>query len=121
MPESRISEPGPDDQGPEIKLRLQAGDIAALDAWIRRQDPQPTRPDAIRLLVEAALRFSNPAIGLKEAEEFISDLRRRARYPQPPDAPMFRAARKLKAEYLAAHPEASGAARGKRGGSEAGS
>jgi hypothetical protein len=37
-------------------VRLHKHQIAALDEWIATLDPQPTRPEAMRRLVEQALR-----------------------------------------------------------------
>lgn len=40
-----------------IMVRVPPLQVAALDAWIARQpDPKPTRPEAIRRLIEAGLR-----------------------------------------------------------------
>jgi len=39
-----------------ITLRLAPAQLATLDAWIVRQpDPKPTRPEAVRRLIEAGL------------------------------------------------------------------
>lgn len=39
-----------------VMVRLQPDQLAALDAWIARQDePRPTRPEAIRTLLARAL------------------------------------------------------------------
>jgi hypothetical protein len=39
--------------------------LAALDAWIAQQDPHPTRPEAIRMLLGMALpsQHSTPVRG----------------------------------------------------------
>lgn len=43
--------------GTSINVRLQPDQLAALDRWIDGQDePRPTRPEAIRQLVEVALK-----------------------------------------------------------------
>ena len=39
-------------------MRLQPAQLAALDAWIARQDAQLSRPEAIRRLLEQALAVS---------------------------------------------------------------
>lgn len=39
-----------------IMVRVQPDQLAALDAWIARQtSPQPTRPEAIRLILQEKL------------------------------------------------------------------
>jgi len=41
--------------GELIGVRLQPGPLAKLDAWRRKQQDLPSRPEAIRRLVEKAL------------------------------------------------------------------
>jgi hypothetical protein len=42
--------------GPNVGLRLYPEQDAAIEAWINRQpDPKPTRPEAIRRLVDKGL------------------------------------------------------------------
>jgi hypothetical protein len=42
--------------GQAITVRLHAGDLAALDAWIAEQHkPKPTRPEALRQLARKGL------------------------------------------------------------------
>jgi hypothetical protein len=49
--------PLPTGQGFPIQVRLQPVQLAVLDAWIAKQpDPKPSRPEAIRRLVEKAIR-----------------------------------------------------------------
>lgn len=38
-----------------IGVRLQPDQLAALDAWIAAQEPQPTRPEAIRHILSGFL------------------------------------------------------------------
>jgi len=38
-----------------VGVRLQPQDLAKLDAWRERQDDRPTRPEAIRRILEKAL------------------------------------------------------------------
>jgi len=38
-----------------IGVRLQPDNLAGLDAWIARQPDAPSRPEAIRRLIERAL------------------------------------------------------------------
>jgi hypothetical protein len=47
-------------KGKPILVRLQPAQLAALDAWIARQDARLSRPEAIRRLVEQALAVSQP-------------------------------------------------------------
>ena len=47
-------------KGEPLMVRLQPSPLAALDAWIARQDDEPSRPEAIRRLVEQALAGTPP-------------------------------------------------------------
>lgn len=38
-----------------VNVRFPPDELAQLDAWIARQDDKPSRPEAVRRLVEAAL------------------------------------------------------------------
>ena len=42
-------------KGTLVGVRLQSDDLAALDAWIEQQKPQPTRPQAIRTMLRDRL------------------------------------------------------------------
>lgn len=43
--------------GTSINVRLQPDQLAALDAWIEQQvDPQPSRPEAIRKILDSVLK-----------------------------------------------------------------
>jgi hypothetical protein len=44
--------PAPTGKGVLIGVRLQPDQLAALDAWIDRRDPKPSRPEAIRILLQ---------------------------------------------------------------------
>ena len=46
-------------KGEPILVRLQPAQLAALDAWMGRQDAQLSRPEAIRRLLEQALAVSS--------------------------------------------------------------
>jgi len=47
---------------PQIGLRHPPDDLAAVDAWIAKQaKPKPSRPEAIRRLVELGLKVKAPA------------------------------------------------------------
>ena len=41
--------------GTPVTVRLHRRQIDALDGWIRQQDPVPSRPEAIRRLLEERL------------------------------------------------------------------
>ena len=57
----RIPKPRPKGTGALIGVRLQPPDLATLDRWIAAQpDPKPTRPEAIRRLLTAALEARAP-------------------------------------------------------------
>lgn len=48
----------PEQAGTLIGVRLQPDALAQLDAWTAQQPaPQPSRPEAVRRLMEAGLRF----------------------------------------------------------------
>jgi hypothetical protein len=47
--------PKPTGKGVMVGVRLQPQDLAKLDAWRERQDDRPTRPEAIRRILEKAL------------------------------------------------------------------
>lgn len=50
------STPPPPGSGAELGVLLQPSELACLDAWIARQpEPRPTRPEAVRLLMEKGL------------------------------------------------------------------
>lgn len=42
--------------GTLVGVRLQDDEIKAIDSWARKQEPPVTRPEAMRRLVEMALR-----------------------------------------------------------------
>jgi Arc/MetJ-type ribon-helix-helix transcriptional regulator len=48
-------------KGEPILVRLQPAQLAALDAWMGRQDARLSRPEAIRRLLEQALAVEQPA------------------------------------------------------------
>lgn len=46
-----------DAPGTMVGVRLQPEQLGALDAWIEGQEePRPSRPEAIRLLIDVAMR-----------------------------------------------------------------
>jgi hypothetical protein len=52
--------PAPTGKGELIGVRIQPNQLAGLDAWIAGQAPPPSRPEAIRRLVELGLAGSQP-------------------------------------------------------------
>ena len=48
--------PAPTGKGTLIGVRMQPDELAVLDAWIARQEPDVSRPQAIRRLVAQALK-----------------------------------------------------------------
>lgn len=48
--------PAPTGKGTLIGVRMQPDDLSAIDKWISEQDAAPTRPEAIRRLVEIGLK-----------------------------------------------------------------
>ncbi|WP_088366663.1 ribbon-helix-helix protein, CopG family [Sphingomonas dokdonensis] len=47
--------PAPTGKGEPVQVRLQPDQLAKLDAWIDRQEPRLSRPEAIRRLLATAL------------------------------------------------------------------
>jgi hypothetical protein len=47
--------PSPTGKGTLVGVRLQPGDLKALDLWIRRNGKHQTRPEAIRQLITTSL------------------------------------------------------------------
>mgnify|MGYP001555010134 CR=1 FL=1 len=43
-------------QGTQVVVRMQPAALAKLDAWAAKQDGEPSRPEAIRRLVEKGLK-----------------------------------------------------------------
>jgi hypothetical protein len=52
-----ITKKRPPTTGTLIGVRLQPASLTALDAWRKKQDDAPTRPEAIRRLVEKSLNM----------------------------------------------------------------
>jgi hypothetical protein len=75
-----------------IQVRMPPPELAALDSWINKQDGTPTRPEAIRRLVEMALsgaaggRGPNKASARKAADLAGSKLDDLADKSLPADA-----------------------------------
>jgi hypothetical protein len=51
--------------GALVGVRLQAGQIKAIDAWAAKQDPPVTRPEAIRGMIDAMLHILSKDPGEK--------------------------------------------------------
>ena len=52
----RKTRTAPTGKGTQVQVRLQPKQLARLDAWIRKQADSPTRPEAVRRLLERALK-----------------------------------------------------------------
>ena len=52
----KTQKPRATETGTLVGVRLQAPQLAALDAWRKNQDDLPTRPEAVRRLLEAAVQ-----------------------------------------------------------------
>lgn len=70
--------PAPTGKGTPIQVRMQATELGALDAWRRDQPDLPTRPEAIRRLVEAALSGRAAPSGSGDTDEGGKSARRQA-------------------------------------------
>ena len=67
--------PPPTGQGIQIQVRIQRDRLAQLDRWIAAQTDQPSRPEAIRRIVERALAHSSrPKATDKKRAQKASDL-----------------------------------------------
>ena len=71
--------PAPTGQGIQIQVRIQPDKLAELDRWITAQTDRPSRPEAIRRIVERALaRFAIPKAANKQKAQKASELASRA-------------------------------------------
>ncbi len=71
--------PPPTGQGVQIQVRIQPDQVAELDRWIAAQTNQPSRPEAIRRIVERALaRSALPKAANKRKAQKASELAGRA-------------------------------------------
>jgi hypothetical protein len=61
--------PAPTGKGTPIQVRLQPFQLAALDAWIAKQDASLTRPEAIRAMMETMLHILSKDTGEKPAKK----------------------------------------------------
>jgi hypothetical protein len=59
IPKKRRGRPKTTGRGEGILLRLHTPQLARLDDWIRAQEDEPSRPEAIRRLVDQALAFES--------------------------------------------------------------
>jgi hypothetical protein len=48
--------PAPTGKGVPVVVRMQPMPLAALDKWVTKQKDRPTRPEAIRRLVEIGMK-----------------------------------------------------------------
>lgn len=76
MSETRINRGGrPRVDATPVTVRIPPADLAGLDTWIERQpEPKPTRPEAIRRLVEVALQGDGFADLLRSAEAALRQI-----------------------------------------------
>lgn len=56
QPKNRKRGRPPTGEGIPVQVRLKESLLDTIDAWRRRQDDLPTRPEAIRRLIEQALQ-----------------------------------------------------------------
>jgi hypothetical protein len=61
--------PAPTGKGTQIQVRLQPDQLAGLDAWIEKQEIKPTRPEAIRGMINAMLHILAKDPGEKPAKK----------------------------------------------------
>ncbi len=61
--------PAPTGKGTQIQVRLQPEQLAELDAWIKKQEIPPTRPEAIRGMIDAMLHILAKDPGEKPARK----------------------------------------------------
>ena len=61
--------PLPTGKGTLIGVRLQPSKLAALDAWIAKQNTPLTRPEAIRAMMETILHILSKDPGEKPAKK----------------------------------------------------
>jgi len=71
--------PPPTGQGIQIQVRIQPDKLAQLDEWIAAQKDRPSRPEAIRRIVEGVVAQSvHPKPSTKRKDQKASDLADRA-------------------------------------------
>jgi hypothetical protein len=57
--------PAPTGKGQQVVVRMQPDQLNTLDAWIARQEDQPSRPEAVRRLVELGLAHDQQEAALQ--------------------------------------------------------
>ena len=71
--------PPPTGHGIQIQVRIKPEKLAELDRWIRAQSDNPSRPEAIRRMVERTLsRFAHPKAADQKKAQKASELAARA-------------------------------------------
>jgi hypothetical protein len=55
--------------GTLVGVRLQVGQIKAIDTWATKQEPPVTRPEAIRSMIDAMLHIRSKDPGEKPAKK----------------------------------------------------
>jgi hypothetical protein len=61
--------PAPTGKGVQVVVRMQPGQLAALDNWIAKQDKPYTRPEAVRGMVDTMLHILSKDPGEKPAKK----------------------------------------------------
>ena len=93
--------PAPTGKGQLVGVRVLPPLMAKLDGWIGKQDDSPTRPEAIRRLVEKGLSLKplppgKPHKGAERAKEMAMDVVRKKLAGLPEGEKAIRKARLLK-------------------------
>jgi hypothetical protein len=61
--------PPPTGKGIQVQVRLQPDRLAAIDAWIEKQDRPLTRPEAIRAMIDTILHILSKDTGEKPGKK----------------------------------------------------
>ena len=71
--------PAPTGKGEQVVVRWQPGPLAALDAWVeKQQDPNLTRAEAVRRLVELGLTVKTRSAPSERQRAALADLASKA-------------------------------------------
>jgi hypothetical protein len=58
--------------GTQVQVRLQPDRLAAIDAWIKKQDRPLTRPEAIRSMIDTILHILSKDTGETPAKKAMT-------------------------------------------------
>jgi hypothetical protein len=61
--------PAPTGKGVQVVVRMQPGQLSALDEWISKQEKAYTRPEAVRGMVDTMLHILSKDPGEKPAKK----------------------------------------------------